>query len=1017
MTDSDTNSNEGSVRDQDIFLYDAEQLHALAMDAVLETGIRWSKENRVTELGGDEERLWALVEDPDHEEPLSTELSYDDAGNFQVDCSCAGVEEGVCAHAVAVLCSYGVRKCGEDTVLLSARESALEERRKAGRREVRVEHLGGEPWFGTWRAASVDADPRFGRSYRVHIRSLQQMTNYCTCPDFAINQLGTCKHIEAALHSIKKRKDHKRLAVQSAPHPYIYLDWNAKDAPCIRLHRAGQIEDALQSLLDGYFDAAGVFKGRLPDDFFRLSEVLADREDIDLGDDAIDHARHLGDLAAQRVRAVEIRERIVDSGGRLPGVQARLYPYQVEGVAFLAANGRALLADDMGLGKTLQAISAATWLQRHEGVACALVICPASLKHQWAREIERFTGQPVQIIQGPPAERRVQYRKVDGFAVLNYELILRDLSEINEILRPDLLILDEAQRIKNWRTKIATAVKRIPSRYAFVLTGTPLENRLEDLYSLMQVVDQRLLGPLWRYLADFHLTDERGKVLGYRNLSELRRRLAPVMLRRDRRLVREQLPERIQQRLDIDLTPEQWELHDSALNAAGRLATIAKRRPLTPAEQNRLMSSLQSARMACDAAGLVDKVTEGSPKLDELAQLLEELCLQGGLNAVVFSQWERMTAMVETRLRKLGLGCVRLHGGVPTAKRGELLDRFRDDDSVQVFISTDAGGTGLNLQTASVLVNLDVPWNPAVLEQRIARVHRLGQKERVQVILMVAANTYEERVLGLVAGKRNLFDNVVDPDASEDVVGVSRRMLETLVENLAESAKDGGAQPGQETEAAPAVQADSEPGTAGTMESEDPELTRCIQTLQQELGARIERILGTAGRLLVVIDRVDEHAARLAEQLSESVPIALVDPLTLSGLQRLGEAFPFATGRVHFDAGTESGSSTSSALRRRAEQRLQAAELLLEQHSYGPAAELLLSAMLAAATDLVGDVEVPTPREAGVWLHGEVLPKGLLNETLAAALMRALALVQAPELPEALVLTLLRDTRAFLTAS
>ena len=194
-------------------------------------------------------------------------------------------------------------------------------------------------------------------------------------------------------------------------------------------------------------------------------------------------------------RAREIGERVRASGGRLPGVSARLYPYQVEGVAFLAANGRALLADDMGLGKTLQAIAAAPWLQEHAEVERILVVCPASLKHQWAREIDQFTGQAVQVIQGPAAGRAVQYRRGSGFFVLNYELVLRDVAVINETLRPDLLILDEAQRIKNWRTKIATAVKRIPSRYAFVLTGTPLENRLEDLYSLMQVVDQRPLGP------------------------------------------------------------------------------------------------------------------------------------------------------------------------------------------------------------------------------------------------------------------------------------------------------------------------------------------------------------------------------------------------------------------------------------------------------------------------------------------------------------------------------------------
>ena len=301
----------------------------------------------------------------------------------------------------------------------------------------------------------------------------------------------------------------------------------------------------------------------------RLADALAGRADIEMGEDTLGFARRLAEDAARQVRAQEIGERIRAGGGRLPGVRATLYPYQVDGVAFLAGRGRALLADDMGLGKTLQAIAAAHWLHQHDQVERVLVVCPASLKHQWAREIAKFTGAEAQVVQGPVAARAVQYRKGTGFYVINYELVLRDLILINETLGPDLLILDEAQRIKNWRTRIASAVKQIPSRYAFVLTGTPLENRLEDLYSLMQVVDPRVLGPLWRYLVDFHITDERGKVLGYRNLSELRRRLAPVMLRRDRSLVRDQLPERIEQRLDCALTDTQRGIHDDARERRG----------------------------------------------------------------------------------------------------------------------------------------------------------------------------------------------------------------------------------------------------------------------------------------------------------------------------------------------------------------------------------------------------------------------------------------------------------------
>jgi len=189
--------------------------------------------------------------------------------------------------------------------------------------------------------------------------------------------------------------------------------------------------------------------------------------------------------------------------------------------------------------------------------------------------------------------------------------------------------------------------------------------------------------------------------------------------------------------------------------------------------------------MACNAAGLVDKETFGSPKLDELARLLDDLCLMSNSKVVVFSQWKAMAEMIATVVDGMGLGCVLLHGGVPTHKRGELMDKFADDDSIQVFISTDAGGVGLNLQSASVLINMDMPWNPAVLDQRIARIHRLGQQQKVQIFLLLAEDSYEQRVASLVKGKRDLFDNVVNPEAEEDVVGISKKMLETLVDDLA----------------------------------------------------------------------------------------------------------------------------------------------------------------------------------------------------------------------------------------
>lgn len=1001
-----------SPQHDDPFFFDREGLEAVASAQAVGQGLRYFKEYRVLAIDQDRQRLWAQVEDETLESPCTVEIATVD-GTLVLECDCRNEGADVCRHMTAVLYAYADQKESAGQ-LFSAADSAIKDRVKRGRTEVVVEHLSGEPWFGIWQAASLATETHFPRQYRVSIRSLQRRANICSCPDFQINQLGTCKHIEAVLHKIGKRKDYRRIKDEPAPIPYVFLAWDAEEAPRLMLHRSGTPGPELQRLFDDYFDATGHFSGRLPDDFFRFAERVESRSDLHLGEDAIEFARHLATDAAHRLRAEKIRAQILASDGRLPGLKARLFPYQIEGVAFLAGTGRALLADDMGLGKTLQAIAAAGWLREHEGVRRVLIICPASLKQQWAREIARFTDQEAQVLQGTAAERGAQYRRETAIFIVNYELVLRDLSVINETLRPDLIVMDEAQRIKNWRTKIAAAVKLIPSRYAFVLSGTPLENRLEDLYSLMQVVDPKVLGPLWRYLVDFHVTDERGKVLGYRNLSVLRKRLASVMLRRDRRLVRDQLPDRIVQRLDVAMTAKQQELHDAGMSAAGSLAAIARRRPLTPSEQNRLLAALQQARMACNAAGLVDKETVGAPKLDELADILDELCVQSGLKAVVFSQWELMTQMVETRLRRMGLGCVRLHGGVPTAKRGELMDRFRDDDAIQVFISTDAGGVGLNLQSAAVLINLDVPWNPAVLEQRNARIHRLGQARKVQIVTMVAADSYEEQVFALVRNKQDLFDNVVGEDATEDVIGVSKRLLETLVEDLA-GPKAVQEAPSAEVEAP----VESEPAAAKAAapvagDGVELAISQCIEALQQEFGARIERIFGSGGGLVAVLDRVDAEADRLAEELSMRVPVALIDRLGLKGLQRLGGASPLAETRCYFDASNEAASPTGSRLRRQAEEKLAAARVLLDQRLNGGALEMALSALLCAAGERAGKSAALGPAEVGIWAFAQALPQGILDQQEVGLLMRALGLAQGEEVPASLVMELVADATRFI---
>jgi superfamily II DNA or RNA helicase len=1002
------------------FYFDQEKLQSIADKNTIRDGLKDHRENRVMDLDHNGDVLWGQVEggDADIPEIVTIRLSED---VLSFNCECSEVfANGVCRHVVAVLCKYA-DQYGETDKLLTATDGAIKDRIKRGRSEVEVVCQDGKNlWFGNWTAESLGGASHYSKKHRVTIRSLQQRANFCTCPDFATNQLGTCKHIEAVLHKISKHPQFEIFKQEPAPFHYVYLAWDVDDAPKIMLHRPAEVTDEQQDLLKNYFSIPGTFNGRLPEDFFHFVDLVENRRDIYIGEDAASFAKQVATGISHKQRSVEIKKQIQGSR-RIPGIKARPYPYQVEGVSFLAGTGRALLADDMGLGKTLQAIGAAVWLKEYEGIRKILIICPASLKQQWAREIAKFTDLETQVIQGAPSQRGVQYRRDCNFFILNYELLLRDLTIIKEIISPDLIILDEAQRIKNWRTKIASAVKQISSRYAFVLTGTPLENRLEDLYSLMQVVDPKILGPLWRYMIDFHITDKQGKVLGYRNLSMLRKRLEPIMLRRDRRVVKDQLPDRITSQIDVAMTDKQMDLHDSAMGAAGRLATIAKRRPLTPIEQNKLMAALQQARMACDAAGLVDKETEGSPKIDELETILEEVCLQSGLKVVIFSQWRMMTEMVESRLRQMDIGYVSLHGSVPTARRGDLMDAFQNDDSVQVFLSTDAGGLGLNLQSGSVLVNLDVPWNPAVLEQRNGRIHRLGQTKTVQLITMVAADSYEEHVLSLVKSKQDLFDNVIAEDGDQDVVGVSKKLLETLLEDLADDFPGDTAkiQMENEDESTPAEIIDGHDplGTTQPDDTREQELTVCIEELQQQFGLRIERILGVDGGLLTVLDQVTAEDDMLVEKLSETIPVAIIDMRTLTGLARLGGGSPVAEKQILYNgAEHKTAEPGPSGLQILAAEKFKAATVLIDQNCSGVALDLLLSALLVKASDQADLTTAVTPQDAGVWLYSEALPKGLLTQDDAALIMRTMALAQSPSVPENMVNDLCMDVELFISA-
>ncbi len=624
-----------------------------------------------------------------------------------------------------------------------------------------------------------------GRTYRVAIRGLGLFENYCSCPDFAINTLGTCKHVEAMLLQLRRRHQ-KTLEAAKYGRTRASISLQYGDSIEVRLRIPASPSPALLSLAAQHFDAAGLLRR---EHYRRFAEVLEALRNTDgqavIYSDVLEYIDRENELAEGLELERKLLAKLKRGQDPTTGIlKTELLPYQARGAVFAACRGRAVLADDMGLGKTVQALAMAELLRRRRGIERVLVIAPASVKYQWKTEIEKFADRSVKVVEGFLPQRRAMYASPEFFTLTNYELVLKDIRYMQE-LRPDLIILDEAQRIRNWTTATARTIKQLKSRYALVLTGTPLENKLEELFSVVEFVDGRRLGPAFRFVHEHRVLDEKGRLTGYRGLDRIHQQLAPILLRRTRQEVLKQLPERTDKIFRVPLTSQQAEPYYEQSDMLAQIMHKWERQGwLSEIDQKRILCCIQNMRMLCNSTFLFDKQTHHSPKLKEFREIMTDVVLEEERKAVVFSEFERMTHLAGEELRKLGIGFVSLHGGVPSRQRGALIEKFRNDPACKVFLSTDAGGVGLNLQAASVVVNFEPPWNPARLEQRIGRVHRLGQSRPVHVIHMLTSESIEERVWETLALKKSLFAGVFDSPTGE--VSFAKLGRKTLLQAVKE---------------------------------------------------------------------------------------------------------------------------------------------------------------------------------------------------------------------------------------
>lgn len=621
-----------------------------------------------------------------------------------------------------------------------------------------------------------------GKAYKITLRDFKNKTGYINNIDWRTNKLGTTKHIMYLFDYLKENGGKAKRLKKTYPFIEIYTD--PLNDYKISWFFPEKLESEEKELLTDYFGNDSYIENSKIAPFFSFIHRSRDFQRIKIRAEVFEKVEtYFENNELQQIKEQTTLDFSV--------INATLYPYQKDGVEFSVFKKGVIIADEMGLGKTLQAITTAILKKDVFNFKKTLVICPASVKHQWKNEILKFTDEKVIVVEGFPGERNKLYASDSCFFhIINYETVLRDLPFINKA-NYDFVILDEAQKIKNYETRTANAVKAIRKKHALVITGTPLENKLLDLYSIVQFIDQKFLTPQWEFSYQHCIFDTKykNKISGYYNLQNLKKRLQPILVRREKQEVFDQLPNVVQKDIFVSLSDEQANLHSSF---ARGIASILSKKFKTTYDWQKLMHLLTNMRMVCDSSYLIDKETNHSPKLIELKDiLLEKLGIKNtDRKIIIFSEWVTMLKLIGEMLEKEDIAFTTLTGKVPVKKRGALIKEFEENPDCQVFLSSEAGGTGLNLQVADTVINFELPWNPAKKNQRIGRIDRIGQKkQKLHVFNLLSYNSIEMKIAAGLLLKQNLFEGVLNSESLTDEVDFSEKGKSQFIKQLEEIIK------------------------------------------------------------------------------------------------------------------------------------------------------------------------------------------------------------------------------------
>lgn len=460
------------------------------------------------------------------------------------------------------------------------------------------------------------------------------------------------------------------------------------------------------------------------------------------------------------IRSMEVQE----NAASVPdGLEEILRTYQTEGFYWLKRleqyGFHGILADDMGLGKTLQVIALLRSQPAEAGTT--LVVCPSSLIYNWEHEFHRFAPQMrVLPVVGSAEEREALVKNASEYDVLvtSYELLRRD-EELYQTMEFHYMILDEAQYIKNHTTLNARTVKQIPARHRIALTGTPIENRLSELWSIFDFLMPGFLYPYSRFREEFEtpiVKNQDEKVL-----ERFRRLTRPFILRRLKKDVLQDLPGKTEEVVMSALDGQQKQLYQASVLQIRQMLQTQSTEEYKKNQMQILSQLLRLRQICCDPRLCFEQYRYSSAKLDTCMELVQS-SVASGHKLLLFSQFTSMLALIEERLQMAGIGYYKLTGSTSKEERQQLVSAFQTDETPVFLISLKAGGTGLNLTAADIVIHYDPWWNVAAQNQATDRTHRIGQEHPVTVYKLIARDTIEERVLDLQNRKKALSEQVLE---------------------------------------------------------------------------------------------------------------------------------------------------------------------------------------------------------------------------------------------------------------